>query len=272
MVRPGDNKTAVIKLGNRRHLLLSRSGIDNIVIAVLGAAVPARIDQELINIDNRRCHIIGCKRLGKDIMTRPAAGSCVTTVILPGDDKAIAVRRNRGIMLRSIRVRINQELGSYLRTGRIIALAVDIGAAANIGIIAPVAVCPHDDKPTVLQRCDLRIVLLVDDGRVDQELVNLGDRRRNRGRAVLGDKNLGADIGAGATVMTTVILPGDDKAVTVRFNRRIRLGAAGPGIDPELIANCAASRIVPLAKDTTAIPGAIIIPDDHKASVGEHRA
>ena len=148
---------------------------------------------------------------------------------------------------------VNQKLGSYLGTGRIITLAVYI-SAANIGIIATVAVCPHDNKPAVLQRCDLRIVLLVDDSRVDQELVDLGDRRRNQGRAILGGEDLGADIGTGATVMTTVILPGDDKAVAVRFNRRIRLGAAGPGIDLELVTNCAASRIVPLAKDTTAIP------------------
>ena len=49
----------------------------------------------------------------------------------------------------------------------IITLAVDIGAAAGIRITGAVIVRPHNDKPAVLQRRNLWVVLRTADVGVD---------------------------------------------------------------------------------------------------------
>ena len=77
MAGPGDNEAAVIEFGDRWVLLLSGSRIDNRVIAVPRYAIAARIDQELINTDNRRIDravtaIRGREGLGKNIVARSA--------------------------------------------------------------------------------------------------------------------------------------------------------------------------------------------------------
>ena len=172
MAGPGDNEAAVIEFGDRWVLLLSGSGIDNCVIAVPRYAIAARIDQELINTDNRRINrvVVAIRRrkgLGKNVVARSITGTFLTVRILPGHDKPVAMRRNRGMILRSTGVAVHQELSTHFRTMGIIALAVDIGAAAGIRITGAAIIRPDNDKPAVLQRRDLWVVLRTADVGVD---------------------------------------------------------------------------------------------------------
>ena len=75
---------------------------------------------------------------------------------------------------------------------------------------------------------------------VNQELID-GDRRRVDGITVCirGGESLGKDVvvvAAPAAVITVAIAPRNDKAVAERRYRRLGLGIALPGVNPELVA------------------------------------
>ena len=74
---PGNNKAAVIKLGDRR--------------LGLGPTKGMAVHEELINIDSWRRLPCGCERLGKNIMTAAVLAIIAAICIQPGDHKAIAV-------------------------------------------------------------------------------------------------------------------------------------------------------------------------------------
>ena len=67
----------------------------------------------------------------------------MTTVILPGDHKTVAVCRHRGITLSAAGPGINPELITDSCTCRVIALAEDAAAITRTGIL------PDDDEAAI---------------------------------------------------------------------------------------------------------------------------
>ena len=200
-------------------------------------------------------------------MAGAAPAAVIAITIPPGYDKAVAKRRNRRLGLGVTLPGIDLKLVALLRARIIKALSVDIGFSV---------ICPDNHKPAISKLGDRRIRLratLI--GRIDQELVDLDDRRINRGRAVLGRKDLAKNIVTGTAARSAgaaLVTPGDNKSVIMRRYRRVVLGILLVGVNQELIAKRLARRIKPLTVNSPiARVLRIAMPGHHKAVVFKDR-
>ena len=143
-------------------------------------------------------------------------------------DQQVSRTRNR---LRIVTVRSGVQRHLRRRRTRRIAGHADIEALAVDAVTRTILAAgfPGDHEAAVGKGGYRRVDLLARNIGVGHELV-----ANRRARDV---EQLTANIRAGATVLATVALPGDNKASVRAFKSRHRrqvLGAAGPGVDPEV--------------------------------------
>ena len=143
-------------------------------------------------------------------------------------DQQVGRTRNR---FRIVTVRSGVQRHLRRRRTRRIAGHADIEALAVNTVTRTILTAgfPGDHEAAIRKRGYRRVDLLARNIGVGHELV--------ANRRACAIEQLTADIRAGATVLATVILPGHNKAGVRALKSRHRrqvLGAAGPGVDPEV--------------------------------------
>ena len=147
-------------------------------------------------------------------------------IIAPGNNKPATteIRHGRLVLGTAIGGEVDQEVIANRLTGSAITLTEYINTAAAI-VRAALIITPGDDKTTIGKRRYRRFVLRPRRIAIDQELIDISNRRISRGRAVHGGEGLGEDVVAGTAlgiVAAITVPPGNRETVTMGNNRWLR--------------------------------------------------